>query len=60
MIHGTAQVTKFVEGSKFWGKFLSVEYVTPEGDRHTEDNWTAGTLFKEGTKPMVNFEQEVD
>jgi hypothetical protein len=58
MIHGTSQVTKYVEGSKFWGKFLTVEYITPDGDRKTEDKWVANTPFKEGTKPMVNFEQD--
>lgn len=60
MIQGMAGVLPCAEGAKPVGTLLEVEYVTPEGERVQAKEWKAGTLFKTGTTPMVNFEEEDD
>lgn len=56
LLAGKTAVSKWVEGTKLWGTFVSVEYVTPNDERVTSGEWVAGTSFKEDTQPMFNFE----
>ena len=57
LVHGISAVVLAPKGSKPSGTFLSVEYVTLDG-HVTAEEWAANTPVKEGTTPMVNFEEE--
>lgn len=57
LVHGISALVPAPAGSKPSGTFLSVEYVTLDG-HVTAEEWAAGTPLKQGTVPMVNFEEE--